>query len=178
MLKKGHTLHVIHDLNRPYDELMEGLIGWIPVYMTGQIVPYYVPDDYGMYKRLMRITDSISLWGECVGEEVKNASFYMTQNKNEIALYRDRCRQIFDTADSLMDIYTENRERDFELIYGKELRAGNYTTIDGDKGPFKNICMDIDPDRCVIITKSLSPHIHFVIHHPILVNGIGRLFGI
>ena len=41
MLKKGLHLHQIHNLDRSFDEMMLGLESWIPMYMTGQITPYY-----------------------------------------------------------------------------------------------------------------------------------------
>ena len=36
-LKKGHHLNIIHNLDRPFKEMMLGLESWIPIYMTGQI---------------------------------------------------------------------------------------------------------------------------------------------
>ena len=41
MLKKGLHLNQIHDLNRTFEDMMLGLESWIPMYMTGQISPYY-----------------------------------------------------------------------------------------------------------------------------------------
>ena len=35
-LKKGHHLNIIHNLDRPFNEMMLGLESWIPIYMTGQ----------------------------------------------------------------------------------------------------------------------------------------------
>ena len=42
-LKKGLRLDMVHDLNRPFGEMMLGLESWIPLYMTGQIMPWYLP---------------------------------------------------------------------------------------------------------------------------------------
>ena len=41
-LKKGLHLNIIHNINRPFNEMMLGLESWIPIYMTGQISPYYL----------------------------------------------------------------------------------------------------------------------------------------
>ena len=43
-LKKGLHIHFIHNIHRPFEEMMMGLEGWIPMYMTGQISPYYFKD--------------------------------------------------------------------------------------------------------------------------------------
>ena len=37
ILKRGLHIHFIHDINRPFREMMPGLEGNIPMYMTGQI---------------------------------------------------------------------------------------------------------------------------------------------
>ena len=42
LMKKGIRLEVIHDLDRPFEEMMYGLESWIPLYMTGQVSPYYL----------------------------------------------------------------------------------------------------------------------------------------
>ena len=42
MLKKGLHLHQIHHIDRSFEEMMLGLESWIPMYMTGQISPYYL----------------------------------------------------------------------------------------------------------------------------------------
>ena len=41
-LKKGLHINMIHNVNRPFSEMMLGLESYIPMYMTGQISPYYL----------------------------------------------------------------------------------------------------------------------------------------
>ena len=42
MLKKKLHLNMIHSIDRPFEEMMLGLESFIPMYMTGQISPYYL----------------------------------------------------------------------------------------------------------------------------------------
>ena len=42
--KKGLHLNQIHDLNRSFEDMMLGLESWIPMYMTGQISPFYLKE--------------------------------------------------------------------------------------------------------------------------------------
>ena len=42
VLKKGLHIHIIHDVERPMKDMMLGLENWVPLYMTGQITPYYI----------------------------------------------------------------------------------------------------------------------------------------
>lgn len=121
ILKKGQRIHQIHELNRPASEMMEGLIGWIPLYMTGQIVPYYMPDADNGFSMMIRYTDSVAMWGECTGKDLSTASFYITKNKRELQIYKGRRDHIFNQACSLMDIYT--KERDNELYSFLQAKA-------------------------------------------------------
>lgn len=41
MLKKGLHLNIIHNVDRPFNEMMLGLESWLPIYMTGQVSPYF-----------------------------------------------------------------------------------------------------------------------------------------
>ena len=43
-LKKELHLNIIHNLDRPFNEMMLGLESWIPIYMTSQISPYYLKE--------------------------------------------------------------------------------------------------------------------------------------
>ena len=40
--EKRLDIHIIHDVERPMKDMMLGLENWIPLYMTGQIFPYYL----------------------------------------------------------------------------------------------------------------------------------------
>lgn len=42
-LRQGARVSIVHSLSRDLDELIESIISWLPVYMTGRIAPYYCP---------------------------------------------------------------------------------------------------------------------------------------
>ena len=42
MLKKVLHLNIIHNVDRPFNEMMLGLESWLPIYMTGQVSPYFL----------------------------------------------------------------------------------------------------------------------------------------
>lgn len=66
-LKKGHHLNIIHNLDRPFNEMMLGLESWIPIYMTGQISPYYLKDNRNnIYNHLDYVSENVALSGECI----------------------------------------------------------------------------------------------------------------
>ena len=60
MLKKGLRLKIIHDVYRPFPEMMLGLEGNIPMYMTGQIEPYYLPAAQGrVFSHLLKVSGAL-----------------------------------------------------------------------------------------------------------------------
>ena len=287
ILKKGHILHMIHDLNRPYHEMMAGLQNWIPLYMTGQIVPYYLDNDNDKnYSHMIRVSETAATYGDCSCDDIKTASLYMTRNKNEMALFRMRKDMLFKRALPLMNIYTPKTldafydffkktitandandivclldapplhtlsddlfhriakynnlaeqttdilsryislhtqildsvtgngsslrdsfpilsKDEFEahpvsfyisgisLTYSyemylehidstknKEKRTDGYSTNENNLYPFRNIQLLILNHKLAIVSKNTAPAIHFVIHHPLLVNAISKLMPI
>ena len=65
MLKKGLHLDQIHNLDRSFDEMMLGLESWIPMYMTGQISPYYFKNTQGnTFLHLLKVSGAAALSGE------------------------------------------------------------------------------------------------------------------
>lgn len=113
-LKKGHHIYIIHNLDRPYKELMMGLEGWIPLYMTGQIHPFYLPGKpSAIFKHLINFSGTAALIGESIGGHHEKGHYYFTQNKKELQYYKEFSRNLFQEAKSLMDIYTLERKTEF-----------------------------------------------------------------
>lgn len=116
-LKKGHHLNIIHNLDRPFNEMMLGLESWIPIYMTGQISPYYLKDSKNsVYNHLDYVSGNVALTGECIKGYHNKGMYYLTTNKNEIKYYKEKSELILKKAKSLMQIYRENNIKEYELF--------------------------------------------------------------
>lgn len=116
-LKKGHHLNIIHNLDRSFNEMMLGLESWIPIYMTGQISPYYLKDSKNsVYNHLDYVSGNVALTGECIKGYHNKGMYYLTTNKNEIKYYKEKSELILKKAKSLMQIYRENNIKEYELF--------------------------------------------------------------
>ena len=105
-LKKGLHIHMIHNVNRPFEEMMMGLEGWIPMYMTGQISPYYLKGVHNaVFGHFLFSAGTAALSGECIMGCHEHGKFYLTNNKTEVAYYRRRAEDLLSKASPLMDIY-------------------------------------------------------------------------
>ena len=116
-LKKGHHLNIIHNLDRPFNEMMLGLESWIPIYMTGQISPYYLKDSKNsVYNHLDYVSGNVALTGECIKGYHNKGMYYLTTNKNERKYYKEKSELILKKAKPLMQIYRENNIKEYELF--------------------------------------------------------------
>ena len=105
-LKKGLHLNIIHNLDRPFNEMMLGLESWIPIYMTGQVSPYYLKEvKNSVYNHLNYVSGSAFLAGECIKGYHNKGKYYLSNNKIELNYYREKANLLLKKASSLMDIY-------------------------------------------------------------------------
>lgn len=107
-LKKGLHLNMIHNIDRPFHELMLGLEAWIPIYMTGQISPYYLPDNSTkVYLHLTYVSGNAALTGECIHGHHDKGKYYFTNNKEEVGYYKQKATLLLAKAQPLMEIFRE-----------------------------------------------------------------------
>jgi len=120
-LKKGHHLNIIHNLDRPFNEMMLGLESWIPIYMTGQISPYYLKDfKSNTYNHLNYVSEVAALTGECIKGYHSKGIYYLTTNKNEINHYKEKADFLLKKAKPLMEIYRENNINEYKIFLKKD----------------------------------------------------------
>lgn len=120
-LKKGHHINIIHNVDRPFNEMMLGLESWIPIYMTGQVSPYYLKNiKNSIYNHLDYVSGTSALTGECIKGYHDKGMYYLTTNKNEIKYYREKSNLLLKKAKPLMKIYRENNAKEYELFLKKD----------------------------------------------------------
>lgn len=125
-LKKGLHLNMIHNVDRPMNEMILGLEAWIPIYMTGQITPYYLKNlNTGIYHHLNYVSGAAALAGECINGYHNDGKYYLTNSRQEIAFYRTKTNHILSKALPLMDIYTEeSREKFYRFLASESKKDG------------------------------------------------------
>lgn len=120
-LKKGLHLHMIHHVDRPLEEMILGLEAWIPIYMTGQITPYYLKNPgTDIYHHLNYVSGAAALAGECISGYHKDGKYYLTNTRQEVAYYRTKTNHILSKALPLMEIYTGESKEEFHRFLAGE----------------------------------------------------------
>ena len=113
-LKKGLHLNIIHNLDRPFNEMMLGLESWIPIYMTGQVSPYYlkgIPNS--TYCHFNYVSGTVALTGECISGYHNEGKYSLINNKNEVAYYKTKADCLLKKATPLMEIYRAESKNAF-----------------------------------------------------------------
>ena len=117
MLKKGLHLNQIHNIDRSFDEMMLGLESWIPMYMTGQISPYYLKNTQNnTFLHLLKVSGSAALSGEAIAGCYADGKYYLTKSKREVEYYRKRAEDMLKNAYPLADIYRNERENELNTF--------------------------------------------------------------
>lgn len=120
-LKKGLHLNIIHNLDRPFNEMMLGLESWIPIYMTGSVSPYYLKNySNNVYNHLNYTSGSVILTGECINSYHNKGKYYLTSNSKEINYYKEKTKLLLKKASPLMEIYTNDNKDAFDKFLKNE----------------------------------------------------------
>lgn len=131
MLKKGLHLNQIHNIDRSFDEMMLGLESWIPMYMTGQISPYYFKNaQNGVFLHFLKVSGAAALSGEAVAGYHADGKYYLTKSKREMEYYRKRADEMLANAYPLMEIYRSERENELNtFLLADAAKPGNRRSI-------------------------------------------------
>lgn len=131
-LKKGLHLNIIHNLDRPFNEMMLGLESWIPIYMTGQVSPYYFKESKNnIYGHLNYTSGNYALYGECIKGYHDKGKYYLTSNSKEIEYYKNKTNYLLKKATPLMEIYIEKDKDLYQafLLNDSKIKSNRQRTL-------------------------------------------------
>ena len=130
-LKKGLHLNIIHNIDRPFNEMMLGLESWIPIYMTGQVSPYYLSGfKDNVYSHINYTSGLVALTGECINGHHDKGKYYLTSSKTEVEYYKTKSELLLNKAKPLMEIYkVENKNAFNAFLSSSSKTSGNRRRI-------------------------------------------------
>ena len=131
MIMKGSDIQMIHDVDRPSDEMMLGLMSWIPLYMTGKVTSFYLPDASNrIYCHTDYVSDTVVLYGECIRGYHNEGKYCLMQSETDLAYYKKRVRRLFSKAKPLMKTYrTEEQDAFYHFEDSEGLSGGTRYNI-------------------------------------------------
>ena len=109
LLKKGLHVRIIHRVDRPLHEMALGLESYIPMYMTGQISPYYFEGARDeVFCHLLRVSGTAVQAGEAIVGHHADGRYIVTKNRDEVRYFRRRAEQMLEKAKPLMRIIRDD----------------------------------------------------------------------
>ena len=130
MLKKGLHLNQIHNIDRSFDEMMLGLESWIPMYMTGQISPYYFKNiQNNVFLHFLKVSGAAALSGEAIAGYHADGKYYLTKSKREVEYYQKRADEMLSNACPLMEIYRSERINELNTFLLADTATVSYTHL-------------------------------------------------
>ena len=155
MLKKGLHLNQIHSLSRSFEDMMLGLESWIPMYMTGQISPFYLKEpSNNVFLHLLKVSGAAALSGEAVMGYHAEGKYYLTKSKKELRYYTKRAQELLSVARPLMDIYRVGNKNEFSAFLQADSKV-----VGKRKGIFSSLplyTIDISLLKEMLVQSGLS----------------------
>ena len=154
-LKAGMKIWMIHHIDRVTDEIVDAIQRWMPLYMSGLIVPYYctLPSGERFSTALFSDPGYACLAGQCVKGCENDAVFRFATDPEELAAVEhemcalfSKCRPMLKHSRGL--ITPEEEHKDYEQ--------------NGIR-----LCI---ADKIVSVCKLTEPQMTFTIEHPKLVE--------
>ena len=103
LLGSGVRILIAHDLSRDTGEMFEAITGWLPLYLTGGIEPYYCPKlrDRIFRRSVFVASGHSALFAESVGNRTDEMPNILIRDhkaakafEKEFFLYLDQCRPL------------------------------------------------------------------------------------
>ncbi|GHV46694.1 hypothetical protein AGMMS49546_35150 [Spirochaetia bacterium] len=131
-LVRGHTITIIHAINRDDKELMAAIARWVPLYLIGGIKPYYFRSlEQSRYRNTMFIARSLScITSSCLaGMEDKTEYLYDTDPRR-LSVIEEQYQRLLAASNSLSTIFTASTFKNFEpYLSAFWLQENDITTL-------------------------------------------------
>ncbi|MGN0077180.1 MAG: helix-turn-helix domain-containing protein [Coriobacteriales bacterium] len=165
VLKQGVRIEAVHTVDRPLSELIAGLQGWIPLYMTGQVVSHCLEAGRSPFQQLLYVSQTAVLKGSCVAGDTNTAMLSLSTKAPELELAAAHANALLKASKPLVETFTEERRETFEAEKRALLESGEQVVeLSGVEGlPFKNIQVTVVGSSAALISKSKQPRIDFIV---------------
>ena len=97
--------------------MMLGLESWIPIYMTGQVSPYFLRgNSNSIYCHLNYVSESAVLTGECITGYHSKGKYRLITSKKDIEYFKTKSECLLNKATALMNIYKTESQNAFNAF--------------------------------------------------------------
>lgn len=168
IVQRGGFVNVIHNVDRPLTELITIMSDWVPLYMTGRVMPL---DIKGVSNRLFNHVnyscETCALSAEYVAGHMDAGRHYLSLLPEDVEYYAKKMKYIAEKAERVVSIFSESRPGDFERFEAEEReRRASRSYREVCAGKFENVRIMVLPGDCAVVSYTAEPRTHFVVKHP------------
>ena len=114
ILKKGVKIQYVLNLDSTPKEILFALEALLPLYMTGQVEVYYLPERHNdIFKHLIRVAGGVAMIGAGISGDTKGYCFRTTTSKGFVNGIRQTANSILANATPLMEMFTDYNQPEF-----------------------------------------------------------------
>ena len=144
LLKKGVHIHMIHNVYRPFQEMMLGLEGWVPLYMTGHISSYYLKSKQGeTFRHLLKVSGDTVLAGEAISGYPQEGLFILTKVPEDIDYFKQRAKRLFEFAQPLFRVFRAEQSKLYRAFLQEDVQTPSYRRMIYSAPPLYTISADL-----------------------------------
>jgi len=171
LISKGIQLTLIHNINRPIEEMLTGIKVWLPFYMTGMVSSYYFDELLSTdYPQILCTSGVAAMQGEGISNEQDSSIFLVTTNKDQLDYFNKKRDYMLSRATPLIKIFSSANEADYlAFVKNSMTESGIYEM---KKDTFPNISFTVNSGKWVSINSTVSDPIHFTVFNKKLINAI------
>ena len=169
VLKTGCSINVFYNIERPLEDTIRSLRIWMPIYLSGQVTPYYFKGvNNRLFYHMNYVCDTCALSSEAVVDHIEEGRYYFTTRPKDVSYYQRKMGFVLEKASSLLEIYRDcdpGQQEAFERGEAKRRAKGKAHRIGEDR--FHNLHVTHYLGDCTALTLPCGPTaVHFVIRHP------------
>lgn len=164
ILSKKNKIIIIHNINRNLPEMFRAIEGWLPLYMTGLIEPYYCKKvlDNRFNHTLFLAQNLALIHSFSIRGTTNDAVYQYTTDKNILKKYEKQYAELLGKSAPLIKIFVNGD------IENRLHNTTDYKRI--KRNPLENIEILFKKDISTLVLKSDNPSILFEFEHPFMMN--------
>ena len=137
-LSRGIRIRIIHTVQRNLGDMIEAVRKWMPLYISGNIEPYYCPrlrDD--IYKRSIFVAPGlIALTSDSIGDSTEEMPNILFRDKTAVAGFEKEYNDYLALCKPLMNIYSDDAARVFPSVLDNVLSSHDSICLAGSNPLF------------------------------------------
>lgn len=109
---QGKHVNILHNMNRPYEEMMLGIESWLPLYMTGNIQSYYSEQSANqLFSHILMVSGAAVFSGFAAG--AAEGQYVFSKNTSRISEGRRNAENLLAESNVLVETFNPSREAEY-----------------------------------------------------------------